>query len=102
MAAGFLLVRLLVVELRRIAKAQDLAVGVTIEQAIGPLRFERNNRYFPWPRAIGRRHAPARQTFKRFELEDRCRRLDVIQRPRRNYHTAPPVARTRCNPRSEE
>ena len=64
-----LLVGLLVVELRRITQAQDLAVGVAVENAVRSLRFQGDYRYIPGPRPISRCDTPARQTFKRFELE---------------------------------
>ena len=80
------------VELRRITQAQDLPGGVTRENAVRSLGFERHDSHVPRTRPVCGRDTPARQALERLELEHRRCRLDVIQRPTRNCHTAPPVA----------
>src|SRR5262249_35419317 len=55
----FLVVAL--VELGGVAKAQDLPGGMAGENAVRPLRLERDDRHIPRARAARRRHAAARQ-----------------------------------------
>jgi hypothetical protein len=85
------------VELGRVAETKNLAAGVARQDAVGPFRLERDDRHVPRARPKGRGHAPTREPLERFELEDCRRRLDVIERPSRNCHTAPPVAGRMCN-----
>lgn len=78
------------VELRAVAETKNLPAGVPREDAVRALRLERDNRHVP--RACSKRssYAAAGESLEGFELEDRRRRLDVIERPSRNCHTAPP------------
>ena len=78
------------VELRTVAETKNLAAGVPREDAVRALRLERDNRDIPRARPKRGSYAAARKPLERFELEDRRRRLDVIERPSRNCHTAPP------------
>src|SRR5687767_9888364 len=71
---------------------------MTVQDAMRTLGLERYDGDIPRTCTVSRRHAPARQAFERFELEHRRRGSYVIQRTRRNRHTAPPVvAEARCN-----
>ena len=58
------------VELRRVAKTQNLPGGMTREDAMWSLGFERDYGHIPWTSPVSRRHAPARHAFERFELEN--------------------------------
>ena len=81
-----------VLELLRIAKAQNLPADVTRENAMGTLGLEGNDSHIPRARTIRRRNAAALQPFERFELEHgRGHGSCVVERTRRNIHTVSPV-----------
>ena len=82
-AATALFVVFFLVELRGVAEAKNLTVGVASQDAVWPLRFEGNDGDVPRTSTEGGSHAATRQPLERFELEDRRRRLDVIQIQRR-------------------
>jgi hypothetical protein len=69
-------------EISRVSEPENLAAAVTGKDAIRALRLERDDGYVPRPGSIGRSHAPARQTFERFELEDGRLRSYVTYRSR--------------------
>src|SRR5688572_23388622 len=79
--AAALFVGVLVLELRRIPKPQNLSAGVAGQDAVWALGLERYHGHIPRPRPIGRRDAAARQPFERFELEYRRRGSYVVRRP---------------------
>ena len=85
-----LLVVFVLIELGRIAEPQDLTIDVAGKDAVWPLRLERHDRHVPWAGPESSCHTAARQALERFELEDGRRRLNVIERPSWNCHTAPP------------
>ena len=76
----FLFFVVVLVELGRIAQTQDLTGGVTGENAVRPLGLERDDGDIPRTGPICRRNAPARQPFKRLELENGARRPDGADR----------------------
>ena len=87
--AGLFVVFVLV-ELGRIPEPQDLTTRVAREDAVWPFGFERDDGDVPGASTERGSYAAARQPFKRFELEDRWCRPDVIERSSRNCHSAPP------------
>jgi hypothetical protein len=76
----------LVIEFRWVAETQDLTGGVAGENAVWPLRLERDDGDVPRAGTIRRSHATARQTFERFELENGACRPDGADRRRWDCH----------------
>jgi hypothetical protein len=62
---------LLFLELRRVAKPQNLTAVVALEDAVRAFGLERHDGYIPRLRSVGGSHAATRQTFECFELEHR-------------------------------
>src|SRR3954454_1909496 len=70
---------------------------MSCENAVRPLRFERDDRNIPRTGTVGRRNAATRQPFQRFELEDGAGRPErAAERCRWDCHTvtsrSPPVS----------
>ena len=67
---SFLFFVVVFVELRRVAKTQNLPCSVAGEDAMRSLGLERDHSHIPRTSPVGRRYAPARHAFERFELEN--------------------------------
>src|SRR4051794_15709866 len=81
------------IEFRRIAETEDLAGGMTGQNAVRALRLERDDRDIPRAGAVGRSHTPARQALECFELENGACRPDGADGRRWDCHNPlPPLA----------
>src|SRR6266540_4100694 len=70
------------VELRRVAEAQNLPRRMPRKNAVWPLGLERDDGDIPGTGAISGGDTPTRQTFERFELENGACRPDGADRRR--------------------
>src|SRR5258708_28191382 len=93
---SFLFFVVFLVELRRVAKTQNLPRSVAGEDAVRSFGLERDDRDVPRTRPVSRRHTPARHTFERFELENGACRPDGADGRRWDCHWNLPSPTARC------